>query len=96
MQIESFEVEKLHDPTGIVEGDRYEFLIGLVYDEEDELFEQTDSIDVRVIFADDSKGQRIAQAHFIDRTTAKVLDFELEQEELETLLAFCQEHYKEG
>lgn len=96
MQIESYEVERLLDPTGIVEGDRYEFLIGLAYDEEDELFEETDSIDVRVIFADDSKGKRIAQAHFIDRATAKVLDFEIEEDEYTTLLAFCQEHYTEA
>ncbi|WP_342526960.1 DUF6509 family protein [Chryseomicrobium sp. FSL W7-1435] len=95
MQIESFEVEQLQDPTGIVEGDRYEFLIGLAYDEEDELFEETESIDVRIIFADDAKGQRIVQAHFIDRATAKVLDFEFEEEELQLLQLFCQEHYKE-
>lgn len=96
MQIESYEVERLLDPTGIMEGERYEFLIGLEYDEEDELFEESKSIDVRVIFADDAKGKRIVQANFVDRSTAKVLDFEIEEDELEELHAFCLTHYQEA
>lgn len=96
MQIESYEVERMKDPTGIIEGDRYEFLVGLVYDEEDELFEESSSIDVRIIFADDTKGQRIVQANFIDRQSGKVLDFELEEDELNELQEFCSARYQEA
>lgn len=96
MQIESYEVERIKDPTGIIEGDRYEFLIGLVYDEEDELFEENQSIDVRVIFADDAKGQRIVQSNFVDRQSGKVLDFELEEDELSELQEFCSARFQEA
>ncbi|MFC4355420.1 DUF6509 family protein [Chryseomicrobium palamuruense] len=96
MQIESYEVERIKDPTGIIEGDRYEFLIGLVYDEEDELFEDSQSIDVRVIFADDANGQRIVQANFIDRPSGKVLEFELEEDELNELQEFCFSRFQEA
>lgn len=96
MQIESYEVERIKDPTGIIKGDRYEFLVGLVYDEEDELFEESSSIDVRIIFADDANGQRIVQANFVDRSSGKVLDFELEEDELNELQEFCSARYQEA
>lgn len=96
MQIESYEVQRILDPTGIIEGDRYEFLLGLVYEEEDELFEESQSIDIRIIFADDAKGKRIVQANFVDRSTAKTIDFELEEEEMKELLEFCLARYQEA
>ena len=41
MKITSYLVEKLIDPTGILSGDRYEFILDIEVDEEDDLFSKT-------------------------------------------------------
>ena len=38
MEITAFSVEEIKDPTNIIEGKRYEFLLDVEVDEEDELY----------------------------------------------------------
>jgi len=38
MEITNHVVDKMNDPTGIIEGDRYEFLLDVEVEEDDELF----------------------------------------------------------
>lgn len=96
LKITSYEVEKINDPTGIITGDRYEFLLGIEVPEDDELFEEGESLDVRVILAVEDAVERIVQYHILNRSNGKVLDFGLEEEEEAEVLAFCKEHYIEA
>lgn len=94
MNIKKYEAEKLNDPTGIIEGDRYEFFLELEVDEEDELFSE-EGVYLKVIFAVEESGFRIAQYQFYEENTNTSLDFEMEEEEEQAVLAYCGEHYKE-
>ncbi|MEK4487776.1 DUF6509 family protein [Psychrobacillus sp. FSL H8-0484] len=96
MNITSYEVEKIKDPTGIILGDRYELLLGIEVPEDDELFDEQNSLDLRVILAVVETEERIVQYHFLNRSNGKVLDFALEEEEEATILAFCKQHYNEA
>ncbi|GGA44900.1 pullulanase [Psychrobacillus lasiicapitis] len=96
MKITSYEVEKIKDPTGIITGDRYEFLLGIEVPEDDELFDEDSSLDLRVILAVVETEERIVQYHFLNRSNGKVLDFGLEEEEEVEVFAFCKEHYNEA
>ncbi|KMJ59460.1 pullulanase [Bacillus sp. LL01] len=93
MNIKGYEVEKLNDPTGIIEGDRYEFLLNLEVDEEDELYSE-EGVYLKVIFAVNESGSRIAQYQFYEVNSNKLLDFGMEEEEEQVVLAYCGEHYK--
>lgn len=94
MEITEFIVEKIVDPTGIINGERYEFRLYAQLDEEDELYSES-GIGIRAIFAKGDGEERLVVAHFFDRATDEAYDFELEDEELSTVFAFCQEHYAE-
>ncbi|THE10243.1 pullulanase [Bacillus timonensis] len=94
MNITGYSVEKLKDPTGILEGERYEFFLDIEVPEEDELYSEN-GIELKVIYAVDQKGERIAQYYFYERGTEKVLDFELEEEEERTVNNFCKEHLED-
>ena len=94
MKITEYTVEKLKDPTGILEGDRYEFFLDIDVPEDDELYSEN-GIELRVIFAVDNKGERIAQYSFTDKGGSKILDFELEEEEEAVINEFCKTHLEE-
>ncbi|MCC3357252.1 DUF6509 family protein [Bacillus sp. REN16] len=94
MNIIGYSVEKLKDPTGILEGDRYEFFLDIEVPEDDELYSEN-GIELKVIFAVDSKGERIAQYYFYEKGAEKVLEFELEEEEEITINEFCKSHLDE-
>lgn len=88
MEINDFIVDKMNDPTGIIAGERYEFRLYITLDEEDELYAEGGT-GLRVIFAVDGEEERIASYYFFERSTEKVMDFELEDDEKEIVLAFC-------
>ena len=88
MEITEYTVEKLVDPTGLINGERYEFRLYITLDEEDELYSEGGT-GVRAIFAVDDGEERIAMAHFFKRGTDEVLAFEVEDDELAAILAFC-------
>ena len=91
MEIKEYTVEKLNDQMGLIEGERYEFRLYITLDEEDELYSK-EGTGVRAIFAVNGDVERIAMAHFFDRGTDKVLDFELEEDELKSILEFCKKN----
>lgn len=93
MNIKGHEAEKLKDPTGIIEGDRYEFFLDLEIDEEDELYSEQ-GVYLKVIFAVEESGYRIAQYQFLEENTNKALDFEMEEEEEQAVIAYCGEHFQ--
>ncbi len=90
MEIINYEVEKLNDPTGILKGDRYEYTMAIQFDEEDELY-RPGGLDLRLILAVEEETTRIAGYQFIDTETEQSLDFALDEEEEQEILAFCKE-----
>lgn len=90
MNITGYEIEKLMDPTGILPGDRYELLLDIEVDEDDELFSEN-GLYIKLIYAIDDKGPRIAQYQIYERNTNQYLDFALDEEEEEELLQFCKD-----
>ncbi|WP_404450259.1 DUF6509 family protein [Sutcliffiella horikoshii] len=93
MNIKGHEAEKLKDPTGIIEGDRYEFFLDLEIDEEDELYSEQ-GVYLKVIFAVEENGHRIAQYQFLEENTNHALNFEMEEEEEQAVLAYCGEYFQ--
>ncbi len=94
MNITGYTVEKLKDPTGILEGDRYEFFLDIEVPEDDDLYSEN-GIELKVIYAVDTNSERIAQYYFYEKSTQKVLDFELEEEEETIVKEFCKTHLEE-
>lgn len=90
MEIKDYHVEKLEDPTGILVGDRYEFILDIDVDEDDELYSDN-GLYIKLIMAVDKETTRIVQYQIYERTTDIYLDFALDEEEEEMILKFCKE-----
>lgn len=90
MNINSYTVEQIKDPTGILSGLRYEFFLSLEVDEEDELYSEA-GISLRVLYYKDEQNSRILNYHF-QTGTGEILDFALEEDEESEILQFCSEH----
>ncbi|KZE37443.1 pullulanase [Bhargavaea cecembensis] len=88
MEITGHTVELLNDPTGIIEGDRYEFFLELDLDEEDELYTEG-GVKLRVLFAVQDSREWIANYDFIEAATGKPMGFALEEDEEEAVLEYC-------
>ncbi|MFD1738493.1 DUF6509 family protein [Bacillus salitolerans] len=93
--IHDYSVEEIKDPTGILAGHRFEYILNLEVDEEDELF-LDDGVSLRVILAVEGNHARISQYTFHNRSTNAYLDFGLEEDEEEMILSFCMEHISEA
>lgn len=94
MEINEYIVEQLIDPTGLIEGDRYEFRLFITLEEDDELYTEA-GIGIRAIFAVDDQGERVVVAHFFERETDAFVDFELDEDELVEVEKFCKLNYQE-
>ncbi|MBS4194276.1 DUF6509 family protein [Lederbergia citri] len=88
MEITGHTVEQLLDPTGILEGDRYEFFLNIEVPEDDELFSEN-GIQLRIIFSVVGEVMRIAHYDFIEQVTNQILDFALEEEEEKMVKDYC-------
>lgn len=95
MKFTEYTVERVEDPFNILTGNRYEFLIDFNVDEEDELYRE-EGLKLKVLFVVDENGPRISHYHILESDTDKVLEFDLEDEEIEMLQSFCKEHYPEA
>ena len=91
MEIIGHNLERLEDPFGILSGDRYEFFLHIKIDEEDELYSEH-GLQIKVLYVVDDKGERISHYNIIENSTEKVLDFELEEDELHLIETYCREH----
>ncbi|WP_332647525.1 DUF6509 family protein [Lysinibacillus sp. 54212] len=90
MEISAFSMEEIKDPTNIIEGKRFEFLLDVEIDEEDELYTEA-GIEVRVIVAQNEEDIRILNYFIIEKAENTYLDFALEEEEEAIILSFCHE-----
>lgn len=94
MNITEYTVEQIKDPTGILQGDRFEFFLTIEWDEEDELAAE-ENLQLKVLFYIDEKESKILDYHFYNSLDNKYLDFGLEDEELLEISTFCNKHYME-
>lgn len=94
MNITQFSIDEILDPTNIIEGKRYELLLDVDVDEEDELYSEA-GIEIRVIAGLHDAVVRIVNYFIIDKATNDYLDLALEEDEEELILAFCKEQILE-
>ena len=90
MEITAFSIEEIKDPTNIIEGKRYEFLLDVEVDEEDELYSAA-GIEIRVIVGQKDEEVRVLNYFLTDKADNKMLDFALEEEEEAMILHFVRE-----
>lgn len=91
MEITQFSLEEIKDPTNIIEGKRFEFLLDVEVDEEDELYSEA-GIEVRVLIGQKPEGETYLLNYFIkDKGKNDYLDFALEEDEEAIILEFCKE-----
>ncbi|MFJ8237906.1 DUF6509 family protein [Ureibacillus sp. NPDC094379] len=90
MEITQYSLEEIKDPTNIIEGKRFEFLLDVEVDEEDELFSEA-GIEIRVLIGHNGNDFSILNYFITDKTENKFLDLALEDDEEEMILSFCRE-----
>ncbi|RIW38315.1 pullulanase [Bacillus salacetis] len=95
MNITGYTVEKLEDPTGILTGERYEYLLEVEVPEDDELYTEGGLL-VKAIYAVDENGSRIVQYYLMDRSAENYLDFELEEDEEELIRTYIADRHGEN
>ena len=93
--ITEYSVGKLVDPFGILIGDRYEYLLDIEVDEEDELFTEG-GLSIRLIYVINGENRSVVKYDLIAKVNEEVLDFGLEDDEINMLLTFCNEHVTEA
>lgn len=91
MNITGHTIEKLEDPTGILQGDRYECILNIEVPEDDELFSEK-GLYVKAIYVSIEEEKRIPQYSIFESGTNEYIDFELEDDELALILDYCKEH----
>ncbi|MGE7843744.1 DUF6509 family protein [Lysinibacillus sp. NPDC093712] len=90
MNITQFSMEEILDPTNIIEGKRYEFILDVDIDEEDELYHEA-GIEIRVLIGEKEGAPFILNYFIMEKAKREYLDFALEDDELEEILTFCKE-----
>lgn len=84
-------VELVNDPFGILPGKRYEFILDIEVDEDDELYSES-GLYIRVIYRVEEGNMGIVKYEIYENKTEQYLDFEMESNEEELVEAYCREH----
>lgn len=90
MEIIAFSIEEIKDPTNIIVGERYEFLLDVEFDEEDEIVSEM-GIEIRAIIGKNEDEIRLVNYFIIDKKDDSYLDFALEEDEEAAIVAFAKE-----
>ena len=90
MEITQFSIEEIKDPTNIIEGKRFEFLLDVEVDEEDELYTPA-GLEIRAIVGQIDEAVRLLNYFIMDKSNNEFLDFALEDDEEAMIIAFCKE-----
>ncbi|MDF2959696.1 MAG: hypothetical protein K0S39_1431 [Paenibacillus sp.] len=93
--ITGYSVEQVKDPFAILTGERYEFLLDIEVDEDDELYSEN-GLYIRVIYRVEENRTGIVKYEILEHKTNQYLDFDLEEEEEALISAFCKEHLQEA
>jgi hypothetical protein len=95
IKITSYTVELVKDPFGILTGQRYEFMLDIDVEEDDELYSES-GLYIRAIYNVEESSARLMQYELYEKTTQLYLDFDLEDDEVAVVEAFCKEHFQEA
>lgn len=95
LTVTGYEVELVKDPYQILAGKRYEFVLDIEVPEDDELYSEQ-GLYIRVIYKVEEERTGIVKYEIFERTTNRYLEFELEDDEIESLDMFCKEHLAEA
>ena len=90
MQIVNGKVEELVDPTGIIDGQRYEFLLTVKLDEEDELFNE-EGTGLRMLYSVKDGQRKMLTYQFFELATESPFDVEWDEEEQAVAEGYCAE-----
>ena len=91
LTITNYTVELIKDPFGILAGKRYEFILDLDIPEEDELY-SPNGVYARVVIKVDGNKISMISNDLMERSTNRILDFDMEEDEEQVVTAFCTEH----
>jgi hypothetical protein len=94
LTITGYSVDLIKDPFGILTGKRYEWMLDIEVAEDDELHSDN-GLYVRVIYVVEESKAGMVRYEIFEKTNDKYVDFELEDDELEVIEAFCKEHLTE-
>ena len=90
MQIVNGKVEELVDPTGIIDGQRYEFLLTVKLDEEDELFNE-EGTGLRMLYSVKDGQRKMLTYQFFELATESPFVVEWDEEEQAAAEGYCAE-----
>ncbi|ARD47158.1 DUF6509 family protein [Sporosarcina sp. P33] len=94
MQIVNGTVEELIDPTGIIEGQRYEVLLTVKVDEEDELFNE-EGTGLRMLYSVKDGQRKMLTYQFYELATGSPFDVEWDEEEQAAAEQYCTDLFPE-
>lgn len=94
LNVTEYSAELVKDPFGILSGRRYEFILELEVEEDDELYSEQ-GVYAKVVYKADGERSGIVTCDFYERTTHKYLDIDPEDDEKAAFAAFCGEHLPE-
>lgn len=90
MEITQYSIEEIKDPTNIIEGKRFEFLLDVEVDEEDELYTPA-GLEVRAIVGQIDEAVRLINYFITDKSNNEMLELALEEDEEAMIIDFCKE-----
>ncbi|PIC63562.1 pullulanase [Sporosarcina sp. P13] len=93
MKIVNGKAEELVDPTGIIEGQRYEFLLTVTFDEDDELFNEKGT-GLRLLYSVKDGQRKMLTYQFYELATESPFDLEWDEEEQTTAEQYCIEYFQ--
>ncbi|ODG90526.1 MULTISPECIES: DUF6509 family protein [Bacillaceae] len=91
LTIAEYTVEEIKDPFGIIEGDRYEFILYINVPEDDELFNEK-GIYIKVLFGVNGDESKLIKYDLYEAESNQYLDFDLEEDEEKEVFEFCKTH----
>lgn len=94
LNISAYSVEMIKDPFGILEGERYEFILDIEVPEDDELFSDN-GLYLKVLYGVSASRTGMIKYEIYERSSEKYLEFELEEDEVKQVESFCVEHLAE-
>lgn len=93
--LQEYTVEAIADPFRILSGDRYEFIIDLEVEEDDELYHE-EGVRLRVVYAVNEAQGKIVKYEFQTADAGKYIDIEMEDDELAMVEQFCAESFSQA
>lgn len=92
MQIVNGKVEELVDPTGIIDGQRFEFLLTVKFDEDDELYSEQGT-GLRLLYSVKDGERKMLTYQYYELATEKAFDLEWDEEEQAAAEAYCNTNF---